>query len=51
MAESSLPFLLAFEQHRVNDTSSGLLKPAVRTTIILVLSKHVYAKSSCSAFC
>ena len=24
MAESSLPFLLALEQHRVNDTSFGL---------------------------
>ena len=38
MAESSLPFLLALEQQRVNDTSFGFfffLKPAVRTTITL----------------
>ena len=25
MAESSLPFLLALEQHRVNDTAFGLV--------------------------
>ena len=42
MAESSLPLLFAPEQHRVNDTSCLVLKPAVPATITLGVFQVVH---------